>query len=60
MLHHRSPGQRTSNGQAPGSPLIDVRQVVKTYSSASGPFTALKGVSPQRVSLLKGQKGSSS
>src|SRR6266511_1360216 len=47
MLHHRSPGQRTSNGQAPGSPLIDVRQVVKTYSSASGSFTALKGVSVQ-------------
>src|SRR6266496_1960872 len=47
MLHHRSPGQRTSNGQAPGSPLIDVRQVVKTYSSASGSFTALKGVSLQ-------------
>ncbi len=47
MLHHRSPGQRTSNGQAPGAPLIDVRQVVKTYSSASGSFTALKGVSLQ-------------
>src|SRR6266496_1375857 len=47
MLHHRSPGQRTSNGQAPGSPLIDVRQVVKSYSSPSGAFTALKGVSLQ-------------
>jgi len=44
MLHHRFSRQRSGNGQAPGTALIDVRQVVKTYSSASGSFTALKGV----------------
>jgi putative ABC transport system ATP-binding protein len=47
MLHHSSPDQRSGNGRAPGTPLIDVRQVVKSYSSPSGAFTALKGVSLQ-------------
>src|SRR5262245_43222912 len=47
MLHHRSSGQRASKGQAPGSLLIDVRQVVKSYTTPSGAFTALKGVSLQ-------------
>src|SRR5262245_3839693 len=47
MVDHRSPHPRSSNGRVPGDPLIDVRQVVKTYSSASGSFNALKGVSLQ-------------
>jgi putative ABC transport system ATP-binding protein len=47
MLHHRSPVQRSCNGQAPGAPLIDVRQVIKSYTTPSGSFTALKGVSLQ-------------
>jgi len=45
MVHHRSP--RSSNAGAPGNSLIDVQQVVRTYRSASGTFTALKGVSLQ-------------
>jgi putative ABC transport system ATP-binding protein len=47
MVQHHSSRQRASNGRAPGTALIDVRQVAKTYSSASGSFTALKGVSLQ-------------
>jgi putative ABC transport system ATP-binding protein len=47
MHHHSSPDQRSGNGRAPGTPLIDVRTVVKSYSSPSGAFTALKGVSLQ-------------
>ena len=47
MLHHHSPRPRPSTGHAPGGSLIDVRQVVKSYSSASGSFTALNGVSLQ-------------
>ena len=47
MLHHRPSHQRASNGRELGTALIDVRQVVKTYSSASGAFTALNGVSLQ-------------
>jgi putative ABC transport system ATP-binding protein len=47
MLHHHSARPRPSNGQVPGTPLIDVRQVSKTYSSPSGSFTALTGVSLQ-------------
>ena len=46
-LQHRLPDQRSGNSQAPSAALIDVRQVVKSYSSASGSFTALKGVSLQ-------------
>jgi len=46
MLHHSS-YQCSSHGQAPGAPLIDVRQVVKSYTTPSGSFTALKGVSLQ-------------
>src|SRR3954462_8243570 len=45
MLHHRSP--RSSNAGAPVNSLIDVQHVVRTYRSASGSFTALKGVSLQ-------------
>jgi len=45
MVHHHSP--RSSNAGAPGNSLIDVQQVVRTYRSASGTFTALKGVSLQ-------------
>jgi len=47
MVDYRSPHPRPSNGRAPGTALIDVRQVAKTYSSASGAFTALNGVSLQ-------------
>ncbi len=47
MVHHRSRYQRPDNGRALGNSLIDVRQVVKTYSTPSGSFTALKGVSLQ-------------
>jgi putative ABC transport system ATP-binding protein len=47
MIHHRSPRQHSSNGQAPGTPLIDVRRVVKTYRAPSSAFTALTGVSLQ-------------
>src|SRR5215216_2523411 len=47
MAHHRIPDQRAGNRQVPGAPLIDVRQVVKSYSSVSGAFTALKDVSLQ-------------
>ena len=36
MLHHRPSQQRAGSRRAPGAPLIDVRQAVKTYSSASG------------------------
>jgi putative ABC transport system ATP-binding protein len=49
MVQHCSSRQRASNRRAPGTALIDVRQVVKTYSSASGSFTALKGISLQVV-----------
>jgi putative ABC transport system ATP-binding protein len=47
MLQHRSPRLRSSSGHVPGTPLIDVRQVSKTYSSPSGAFMALNGVSLQ-------------
>src|SRR5205809_2477759 len=47
MLHHRVRDERPSNGRAPGSSLIDMRQVVKSYATPSGAFTALKGVSLQ-------------
>ncbi len=47
MRHHRSSSQRAGGQPAPGASLIDVRQVVKSYSSPSGSFTALKGVSLQ-------------
>jgi len=47
MIHHHSPRPRPSSGRAPGGPLIDVRQVVKSYTTAFGAFTALKGVSLQ-------------
>jgi len=47
MHHYSSPDQRSGNSRAPGTPLIDVRKVVKSYSSPSGAFTALKGVSLQ-------------
>ena len=43
-------------------PLIDVRQVVKTYHTAAGPFTALKGVdlrvSPGEFVAVIGKSGS--
>jgi putative ABC transport system ATP-binding protein len=45
MIHHHSRRPRPSSGHAPGGPLIDVRQVVKSYTTPSGSFTALKGVS---------------
>src|SRR5690349_18520538 len=47
MHHHRSSSQRAGGQPAPGAPFIDMRQVVKTYSSPSGSFAALKGVSLQ-------------
>jgi putative ABC transport system ATP-binding protein len=47
MLHHRSPRPRRSNRHMPGALLIDVRQVSKTYSTPSGSFAALNGVSLQ-------------
>lgn len=43
-------------------PLIDVRQVVKTYHTAAGPFTALKGVdlrvNPGEFVAVIGKSGS--
>jgi putative ABC transport system ATP-binding protein len=40
---------KTSNGRRVhgNGPLVDLRQVVKTYKSASGTFTALKGIDLQ-------------
>ena len=47
-MHHQHSSIQPDGGQpAPGAPLIDVRQVVKSYSTPSGIFTALKGVSMQ-------------
>ncbi len=46
MFTHTSRYHRT-NEQATGErngPLIDLRQVIKTYESAAGAFTALKGI----------------
>jgi len=40
----KAPDGRHSNGNGH---LIDLRQVVKTYQSAAGTFTALKGVDRQ-------------
>jgi putative ABC transport system ATP-binding protein len=37
----------TEDGPPPAGPLIDLRRVVKSYESPSGPFTALRGVSLQ-------------
>ncbi len=36
--------EHAPRGAANGGPLIDIRQVVKTYHTVAGPFTALKGV----------------
>jgi len=36
-----------SNPEASNGPLVDLRQVVKTYESAAGIFTALKGIDLQ-------------
>src|SRR5690349_8443716 len=47
MHYQRSSSQRDGSQPAPDTPLIDVRQVVKSYSSPSGSFTALSGVSLQ-------------
>src|SRR5574338_65417 len=47
MVHHRTPDQGASIGSTPAAPLIDVRQVSKSYTTPSGSFTALKGVSLQ-------------
>src|SRR6266508_4292398 len=58
MRHHRSSSQRAGGQPAPGASLIDVRQVVKSYSSPSGSFTALKGVSLQ-VQVGKSGSGKS-
>jgi putative ABC transport system ATP-binding protein len=46
-VHHRTPYQGSSIGSTPAAPLIDVRQVIKSYTTPSGAFTALKGVSLQ-------------
>jgi putative ABC transport system ATP-binding protein len=40
-------GRSVGEGLPLSEPLIDLRQVVKTYESPSGPFTALRGVSLQ-------------
>lgn len=47
MLQQRSARRASGNGAAPSSPLIDIRNVVKTYATPSGLFTALSGVSLQ-------------
>ena len=44
-LHHKSNSTQVSNGN--NGYLIELRQVVKTYASAAGQFTALKGVDLQ-------------
>jgi putative ABC transport system ATP-binding protein len=44
-LHHKSNPTQVSNGH--NGYLIELRQVVKTYESAAGKFTALKGVDLQ-------------
>jgi len=44
-LHHKSNPTQASNGH--NGCLIELRQVVKTYESAAGKFTALKGVDLQ-------------
>src|SRR3990172_4772406 len=51
---HESPTRRqdtaggsVGEGLSLSEPMIDLRQVVKTYESPSGPFTALRGVSLQ-------------
>jgi ABC-type lipoprotein export system ATPase subunit len=67
----RSPWRRKGETSAtqPGAvsdetagPLIDVRQVVKTYHTAAGPFTALKGVdlrvNPGEFVAVIGKSGS--
>ena len=53
MLGHRLKQHGSTNGAAKGPPfpgdshLIDLRQVVKTYESAAGAFTALRGINLQ-------------
>ncbi len=44
-LHHKSNPTQVSNGH--NGYLIELRQVVKTYESAAGKFTALKGIDLQ-------------
>ena len=44
-LHHKSNSTQVSNGN--NGYLIELRLVVKTYASAAGQFTALKGVDLQ-------------
>jgi ABC-type lipoprotein export system ATPase subunit len=40
-------GRAADQGLQRSEPMIDLHQVVKTYQSASQPFTALRGVSLQ-------------
>src|SRR5262247_2061516 len=40
--------QRQSNGSGPSDgPIIDLRQIVKTFATPSGPFTALRNINLQ-------------
>jgi putative ABC transport system ATP-binding protein len=47
MLGFKRNGPQTSNERRDNGHLIGLRQVVKTYESAAGTFTALKGVDLQ-------------
>jgi putative ABC transport system ATP-binding protein len=48
-LHLKRNGSKTSPGHQGDGPgyLVDLRRVVKTYASAAGSFTALKGIDLQ-------------
>src|SRR5262247_1120967 len=47
-MNHSFSKRRHSSGSGPSdSPIIDLRQVVKTFDTPSGPFTALKNINLQ-------------
>jgi putative ABC transport system ATP-binding protein len=47
-MTHRLSSQRHSGGNGPSDkPIIDLRQVVKTFETPSGPFTALRNINLQ-------------
>src|SRR5215510_7759477 len=47
-MNHSFSKRRHSSGSGPSdSPIIDLRQVVKTFDTPSGPFTALRNINLQ-------------
>src|SRR5262249_28601535 len=62
MTHRLSSQRRTGGNWSSDKPIIDLRQVVKTFETPSGPFTALRNINLQvrageRVAVV-GKSGS--